>query len=215
MRRALPRFGPILGLPRALPRFGPFARSSSILLLAGCLAFGVASCGSSTPPGAAPSAWAATFCGALESWTQQVGTVTTSYSSQMTNNPDATTVKNDTTAFLEHQAELIDTLIATVAKTGHPAVTNGAKVTQALLTAFNGYKNVVTQSQAQLTTISPSNTTVLYNALDSIGTKLDAADATLGKAVAAVGRKYSTAADQALVSALNSNKTCRKFATGS
>jgi hypothetical protein len=173
-----------------------------------------ASCGTQAHT-VAPKVWASEFCSALNQWSLSSNAASASFRSTMAKEADPATVKADTLSYLSGQQATAEKVVSAIDRAGVPGVPDGSKIANALRSAFSLYSSSVAAAATKLAQVSPQNAITLSSAIDAVGSAVDDATTKLGSSIARISKIYGNAANQALMSALDANPSCKAFAAGS
>lgn len=192
------------------------ARLLALLASIAVLAFAAAGCGGggggSSASGTKPETWAASVCGALQTWSDDLKSGSQNLSSDLKNSSDLKSVKQKLVAFLENAEKSTEKMVQEVKAAGAPAVKDGPAIQNDLENGLTEAQNSFQRAVAKAKKLPTSNPAALTTGLTSLGAQIQSELTGTGQHFSNLESKYD-AGD--LNKAMADEPACKPFVSSS
>ena len=182
-------------------------RALALALCVATLALAASGCGGGgkSYSGTKPSAWAATVCGAVSDWTQQLQAEGARLSAGLQKTSDLKVVKTSLVAFLEKAGRSSGTMVTMIDAAGAPAVKDGAAIQNELVTGLEGAHTSLTRATARAKKLSTTDPQTFAIGVQALGADVQKELTAVSGKISTVGNKYQ---DTSLNKATSEEPAC-------
>lgn len=190
------------------------ARLLALLLSVATLGLAAAGCGGggsdSSASGTKPETWAASVCGALETWANDLKAGSQSLSSDLQSSSDLKAVKEKLVTFLENARTSTETMVADVKAAGPPAVKDGEAIQTDLETGLSEARTSFDHAVTTAKDLKATNPTAFMTGVTNLGQQIQTELQTTAEHFRNIETKYD-AGD--LDEAMSKEPSCKPFAS--
>jgi hypothetical protein len=192
----------------------PFARLLALLLSVATLALAASGCGGggneSSASGTKPETWAASVCGALETWANDLKTGSQSLSSDLQSSGDLKGVKEKLVTFLQNARTSTQTMVADVEAAGPPAVKDGEAIQNDLEAGLSAARDSFDHAVTTAKDLKATNPTAFMAGVTNLGQQIQTELQKTAEHFKNIETKYD-AGD--LDEAMSNEPACKPFAS--
>ncbi len=177
-------------------------RALALLLCVSTLALAAAGCGGggTSYSGTEPSSWAATVCGAVGDWTQELKAESAQLGASLGGASDLKVVKRRFVAFLESAERNTQTMVTRIRGAGAPAVKDGETIQNELVSGLEGAETSFTRAITRAKKLSTTDPQAFATGVQDLGSDVQ-------QELSEVGAKFNTLGDKYEDSTLNKATT--------
>ena len=185
-----------------------------VFLSAIALALAAAGCGGDGEDGGdsasrtTPDAWAATVCGALGDWVEELQAESQSLQPAMRNTTDLASVKKAFVTFLEDAEESISETVDKVEDAGAPDLPRGEEMQNDFVAALKKVEQSLSRAVAQANELSTSNLQSFSTGVSEVGEDVQTNLGDAGKAFNSLSDRFKSTE---LDNATNAEPECQQF----
>jgi hypothetical protein len=179
-----------------------------IVLLAATLALaaGCGGGGSSASAGAPPAQWAASVCGALQTWQTSLQSKAQGLTQDVLQAQSPKAAKQQLGDFLDEVIAETDTMIASVGKVGQPAVDQGDQVARDFRAGLDQMRAAFADAKTKIEQVPTDDPQAFQQQLTAIGQELQTQGQSIGSTLGNLDEKYNA---PELGKAFDENANCK------
>src|SRR5262245_16204296 len=180
------------------------------------LAFAAAGCGGggdgSSAAGTEPDAWAASVCGALQTWEDDLKSGSQQLSADMSSSTNVRSVKQKLVAFLQNGKQSTQMLVDDVKAAGAPAVDDGPAIQRDLESALSQARGSFDRAVTQAKKLPTGNPRALSTGITTLAQTIQSELTATGRHFSELDTKYDFGD---LNDALSDEPACKPFVSSS
>jgi hypothetical protein len=182
-------------------RLPAFLAAAALAVVAGC-----GGGGSSETSGVPPNQWAASVCGALETWQTSLQTKAQGLTQAVLQAQSPKAAKQQLGDFLDEVLAETDTMIASVGEAGQPAVDQGEQVANDFRAGVQRMRTAFADAKGKIEQVPTDDPQAFQEQLTQIGQELQNQGQSIGSTLGGLDEKYDA---PELGKAFDENEQCK------